>query len=148
MHSMKTCFADGRRSAAFRRLRPIFMAACVATLAAAGCRSAVDVGTAKDISVQLKISPQPVRVGEATIEIRLADASARPVTHAKISVEGDMSHPGMSPVFGTAIETSPGIYTTHLDFNMGGDWVVLSHIVLPDGRKMEHQMDVRGVESN
>ena len=144
---MRTSYADGRRTAAFRRLGPILMAACVATGSAAGCRRAADADTAKDISVQERISPQPVRVGDATIAIQLADASGRPVTQAKISVEGDMSHPGMSPVFGTAIEISPGIYTTHLDFNMGGDWVVLSHIVLPDGRKMERQIDVSGVES-
>ena len=30
--------------------------------------------------------------------------------------------------------------------NMGGDWVVLSHISLPDGR-IERQIDVKGVES-
>ena len=114
-------------------------------MAATGCRRVSD--TVKDISVQEKISPRPVRVGDATIAIQLADASARPVTHARISVEGDMSHPGMSPVFGNAIETSPGVYTAHLDFNMGGDWVVLSHIVLEDGRKIERQIDVSGVES-
>jgi len=94
------------------------------------------------------ISPQPVRVGQATIAIQLADASAKPVTHAKISVEGDMSHPGMSPIFATATETSPGMYTAQLDFNMGGDWVVLSHIALADGRKLERRIDVSGVESN
>ena len=31
---------------------------------------------------------------------------------------------------------------------MGGDWVVLLHIRLADGRKIERQMDVKGVESN
>jgi hypothetical protein len=31
---------------------------------------------------------------------------------------------------------------------MGGDWVVLFHITLSDGRKVERQMDVKGVESN
>jgi hypothetical protein len=98
--------------------------------------------------VQDTITPQPVRVGTAMLAIHLADGSANPVTHAKISVEGDMSHPGMSPVFGTATETSPGLYTAHLNFNMGGDWVVLSHIVLADGRKMEQQINVSGVEPN
>jgi hypothetical protein len=140
------CHADGRRTAAFRRLGAILIAACMATGAATGCRRASD--PAKDISVQEMISPQPVRVGQATIAIQLADASAKPVTHAKISVEGDMSHPGMSPIFATATETSPGMYTAQLDFNMGGDWVVLSHIALADGRKLERRIDVSGVESN
>ncbi len=59
-----------------------------------------------------------------------------------------MSHPGMGPVFGKANETSPGSYRTQIDFNMGGDWIVLLHIKLADGRKIERQMDVRGVRSN
>jgi len=145
MHPMKTHYADGRRTAAFWLLGATLIAACVAALAATGChRASESVG---DISVQERISPQPVRVGGATIAIQLADASAKPVTHARIDVEADMSHPGMSPIFATATETSPGMYTAQLDFNMGGDWVVLSHIVLADGRKLERRIDVSGVES-
>jgi len=30
---------------------------------------------------------------------------------------------------------------------MGGDWVVLIHIALPDGHNMEEQMDLKGVKS-
>jgi hypothetical protein len=146
MHPMRSYLADGRRTAAFWLLAAMFVAACLAALAAIGCRRASD--TVKDVSVQETISPKPVRVGEATLAIQLADASAEPVTHAKVAVEGDMSHPGMSPIFGTATETSPGMYTAQLDFNMAGDWVVLSHIVLADGRKLERRIDVSGVESN
>jgi YtkA-like len=63
-------------------------------------------------------------------------------------VEVDMSHPGMSPVFAEATETAPGSYRANIDFSMGGDWVVLLHIKLADGRKIERQVDVRGVRSN
>ena len=143
---MRKCYADGRRTAAFRYLGQILIAVCMATVATAGCRR-LD-GTANDISVQESISPQPLRIGPATIAIQLADASGRPLAHAKISLEGDMSHPGMSPTFATATEIAPGVYSAQLNINMGGDWVILSHILLPDGRKMERQMDVRGVESN
>lgn len=143
---MRERVSEGRRTAASSRLGTILIAACVATISATGCRRASE--TVKDISVQETIGPQPVRVGEVTMAIQLADASAKPVTHARIAVEGDMSHPGMAPVFGNATETSPGMYIAHLDFNMGGDWVVLSHIVLADGRRLERRIDVRGVESN
>jgi len=143
---MRTYHADGRRTAAFWLLSASLIAASVAALAATACSRASD--AVKDISVQETITPHPVRTGKATITIQLADVSAKPVTHAKIDVEGDMSHPGMSPIFATATETSPGIYTAHLDFNMSGDWVVLSHIVLADGRKLERRIDVSGVESN
>jgi len=59
-----------------------------------------------------------------------------------------MSHPGMSPVFAQANEIAPGNYSAPINFNMGGDWVVLLHIKLADGRKIERQVDVKGVQSN
>jgi hypothetical protein len=65
-----------------------------------------------------------------------------------IQVEGDMNHPGMAPVFADAVETVPGSYRARVDFNMGGDWVVLFHISLGDGRKVERLMYVKGVNSN
>jgi hypothetical protein len=78
----------------------------------------------------------------------MADSNSVPILHAAIKVEGDMSHPGMAPIFGKAEETAPGSYQAHLDFNMGGDWVILLHITLANGRKLERQFDVRGVQSN
>ncbi len=63
-------------------------------------------------------------------------------------VEADMSHPGMSPVFAQASELTPGSYRASVNFNMGGDWILLLHIKLADGRKIERQLDVRGVRSN
>lgn len=63
-------------------------------------------------------------------------------------VEADMSHPGMSPVFAEAKEITPGSYSAPINFNMGGDWVVLLHVKLADGRKIESQMDVKGVQPN
>jgi hypothetical protein len=110
------------------------------------CRRAED--AAPGIVVKEELTPQPARLGPATVSIELADASRKPVTHAAIMVEADMTHPGMSPVFAEAKETAPGSYRAPIDFNMGGDWVVLLHINLADGRKIERQMDVKGVQSN
>jgi hypothetical protein len=31
---------------------------------------------------------------------------------------------------------------------MAGDWVVLLHIALPGGKKLERQIDVKGVRPN
>jgi len=136
----------GRRVAAPQFCRALLALSCMGTLAVAACHRRVD--PAARISVQEQITPQPPRVGPATVVVQLADAAANPVPHAKIMVEADMSHPGMAPVFGTASETVPGSYRTQIDFNMGGDWIVLLHIKLADGRKIERQMDVRGVQSN
>ena len=110
------------------------------------CQRGTD--AAPKIAVKAQITPQPARVGPTTVSIELADPSQKPVSRAAIMVEADMSHPGMSPVFAEAQETAPGSYQAPVDFSMGGDWVVLLHIKLADGRKIERQMDVKGVQTN
>jgi hypothetical protein len=98
--------------------------------------------------VKEEIMPRPAKVGPATVSIELADSSQTAISHAAIMVEADMSHPGMRPVFAEAKETAPGSYRAPIEFSMGGDWVLLLHIKLADGRRIERQMHVRGVQSN
>jgi hypothetical protein len=100
------------------------------------------------VAIEREISPQPARVGPAVVTLTLADSSAKPITGAHVVVEADMSHAGMSPRFAEAKETDPGRYLAHLEFQMAGDWVILLHIMLPDGKKLERQFDVRGVRPN
>jgi len=56
-----------------------------------------------------------------------------------------MSHPGMAPVFAEARETEAGRYESVLDLSMAGDWYVIAHVTLPDGRKLDHQLEIKGV---
>ncbi len=93
-----------------------------------------------------EVTPQPAHAGPVTVNFKLAD-DAKPLTGAHITLEGDMTHAGMAPVFGDAREVSPGEYQGQVTLSMGGDWVVLMHITLPDGKKVEEQMDVPGVQS-
>jgi hypothetical protein len=67
------------------------------------------------------------------------------VKGAQVVVEGNMSHPGMGPTFSQTREVSAGVYQGTLDFSMPGDWVLLMHITLPGGLKVERQVKVRGV---
>jgi hypothetical protein len=87
-------------------------------------------------------------VGVATITLRLKDISGKPVVGAHIALEADMSHSGMSPVFGKAEEVSAGQYEGRLELEMSGDWVVLIHVTLADGQKFDRQESVPGVEAN
>jgi hypothetical protein len=96
--------------------------------------------------MQTKISPQPVRVGGSTVTLSgVTDGLGEPLAGVHIQIEGDMAHPGMAPVFADARETAPGIYVAQINFNMPGDWVLLEHIRLANGRKIERQVDVKGV---
>jgi len=92
-----------------------------------------------------EVSPQPARVGTVAVSFRLNDAG-KPVSGAHVTLEGHMTHAGMAPVFGDAQEDSSGRYQGQLTLNMGGDWVVLIHIALPDGHHIEEQMDLKGVQ--
>jgi hypothetical protein len=139
------CF-DGRRLATGLFWGLVFTLAGSVAFALVGCRRPGI--SADNILIHEEIHPQPVRVGEVTVAIRVADAEANPVTDASIMVEADMTHPGMSPVFAAAKEKAPGTYESKMNFAMGGDWVVLLHIQLGNGTRIERQMDVRGVLPN
>jgi len=59
-----------------------------------------------------------------------------------------MSHPGMSPVFGQAEELEVGRYQGQIGFAMAGDWILLFHITLSDGRTLDRQVSVPAVRAN
>jgi Cu(I)/Ag(I) efflux system membrane fusion protein len=104
-------------------------------------------GAQDGVSVEHEVTPRPPRVGRARVALRVSDAAGRPLSGARVELEGNMSHAGMRPVFGEATESGPGRYESALEFTMGGDWVILVRLTLPDGRKIERQFDVKGVQS-
>ncbi len=117
---------------------------CGTVLLAVGCRRQTT--ESPDIVVTHEITPQPVRVGATYVVLGLKGGVSKPVTGARISLEADMSHPGMAPVFGEASEIAPGHYQGQINLTMAGDWVVLVHITLANGRKVERQIELKGVE--
>ena len=128
------------------RQRAFTVVACALVLLGFGCHRVGD--RSRVLTVEHEIAPQPVRVGTATITFTATDSSSRPVTGAQITVEADMSHAGMAPVFAHATEIAPGRYRSQLLLSMAGDWVILLHGTLPDGEKLEQQFDIRGVRPN
>jgi hypothetical protein len=119
-----------------------FVTGCFVT----GCFRPTDSWAA--VTVEHAVSPEPPQVGPATVWLKLADPAAKPISGARITVEADMSHAGMAPVFEEASETEPGQYQAHLKFGMAGDWFILLHIRLPGGQKLERQFSVGRVRPN
>lgn len=140
---MKSFASKSRRMAALGSFSGLTIGLALIVCATSCHRQA---NSAEDITVRETITPQPVRVGAASISLQVTDVHRGPVSGARIAVEGDMAHPGMAPVFSDAQETAPGDYESSLHLNMGGDWVVLLHITLADGRKIEKRVDVKGVQ--
>ena len=129
-----------------KRHRSLLLFANAAILLITGCSRRFE--SSPSIRIEQQITPQPVRIGPATVTLRLVDFAGNPVSGARITLEGDMTHPGMSPVFSEAEEISPGHYQAHLEFSMAGDWVLLLHVKLPGGQELGRQIDVRGVQPN
>ncbi|HEY9421756.1 MAG TPA: FixH family protein [Thermoanaerobaculia bacterium] len=112
----------------------------------AGCQPPAQ--SAPEIALDWSVRPDPPLAGLSTVSLTLADAkTGRPVEGAEVRLEGNMSHPGMKPVFGAAREVAPGKYEAALEFTMGGDWFILIDAKLRDGRTLQRQVDVAGVQS-
>ena len=133
------------RRSAYVRLSVLLLPG-MAALAGAGCSRRGDASSV--ITVEHAISPEPPKVGPATITLKLADIAVRPVSGARITVEANMSHAGMAPGFEEASEIGPGEYRAHLKFAMAGDWVILLHIRRPGGQPLERQFNVDSVRPN
>jgi YtkA-like len=99
-----------------------------------------------DLTLTHEVSPQPPRVGQVTITLSATNASG-PVTGARITLEGNMSHAGMAPVFAEATEIGPGRYRAMMELSMAGDWFVQVHLTLPHNRKLDRQFEIKGVAS-
>lgn len=131
------------RSRGFRvwvLIAAIFLLFCI------GCNRAVR--SPSPVTVAFETVPRPARVGAVTVSFALADAAAKPLVGAQLSAEADMTHAGMSPVFGTVKEKQPGHYESTMKLGMAGDWVILLHGTLPSGEKLERQFELRDVQPN
>lgn len=130
-----------------RRNLKVLAFAVMAVLVIAACHKSGE-SVPPVITIRHEITPQPARVGSATVTLRLSDPAGKAVTGARITLEGNMSHAGMAPVIAKAIETEPGQYQAPLELTMAGDWIVLLHLTLANGQRLERQFEIRGVRSN
>ena len=89
-----------------------------------------------------------MRVGAVTIDLKIRHKDGKPVGGARVELEGNMTHAGMSPVNVAAKEIAPGSYRSALELPMAGDWIVLVNITLMDGQKVQRQLELKGVAQN
>jgi YtkA-like len=114
---------------------------CLFMAGISGCRTQ----SSTEITIAHEVLPQPPRVGQVAIRLRVTDASRKPLTGAQIKLKGNMSHAGMSPVFADTLEVAPGEYRANMNLSMAGDWVIIVHLTLPDGAKLMRQFEIKGV---
>jgi hypothetical protein len=75
----------------------------------------------------------------------LRDRDQKPVTGARLRLEGLMSHPGMAPVVADVVERDAGTYDAPLQFTMAGDWILLVTGQLADGTPLNKRIEIAGV---
>jgi hypothetical protein len=111
------------------------------------CLTACSRGDPADsIRISWTLDPSPPAVGLpiiATLTIR--DTDQKPVTGARLRLEGLMSHPGMAPVVAAVVERGNGNYEAALRFTMAGDWILLVTGELPGGLQFKKQIEIAGV---
>ena len=125
--------------------RSVLVVLCFSLVILQGCRRQTAPTT--DLRLTHEVSPQPPRAGQTKIALLLRDTAGQPVSGARIKLEANMSHPGMAPVFADATEAAPGHYVATLELSMAGDWIVVAHASLADGRKLDQQFEINGVAS-
>ncbi len=87
------------------------------------------------ITITTKLQDE-LSVGGSTIEIFITQ-NDEPLSGAQVTVTGDMTHAGMSPVIATATEQEKGLYLTEgFEFTMAGDWIVTTEVKLPGGQRV------------
>src|SRR5277367_5267654 len=104
----------------------------LANIPSGGC--AKTSGVSDDIVFSWQSDPAVPHTGTNIFTATLADKTGVRLTGAHIALEGDMTHPGMTPSFGEAKEIAPGRYQGQLDLSMPGDWTILFHITLASGQ--------------
>ena len=129
-----------------RKQHPFALAAVLvcATVATCGCRRAAR--ESSNIGVTCLSDPAPPRVGQNAFLVILSDAQGKSVAGARVELEANMSHPGMGPATGTAVEVSPGSYRGGLEFSMRGDWSVIVHVTLANGHSFEREVKFQNVQ--
>jgi len=86
--------------------------------------------------------PSPPVVGDGQLIVTLHDPDGRPVSDARLQVEGNMNHAGMKPSFGVITAAADGQYTVAIRWTMGGDWYVDIKATLADGRVIARRLPI------
>jgi hypothetical protein len=115
-------------------IRLAFALAVFALIAAAGCRQNAPVTSAgSSLQIAVTVGPNPPVSGAAQLVVTVKDAGGQPINDATLSVRGDMTHAGMTPVLRDTISGQNGIYTVPFEWTMSGDWIVEVTAKLKDG---------------
>ncbi len=112
-------------------------------LLVAGCGRVQPAMTPQDgFAMTMTAQPSPPTVGDGQLIVTLHGQDGQPVSDARLEVEGNMSHAGMKPSFGTVTAAADGQYRVAIRWTMGGDWYVDIKATLADGRVIARRFPI------
>ncbi len=123
-----------------RMFARIMLLAIVLLIAACGQQNAAT-PVPLDVDMTVRVEPEPLSIGEATLIVNLKDASGTPLENAVLQVHGDMDHAGMTPVDREVRESTNGEYLVPFEWSMGGGWIVTITARLADGREISEMFN-------
>jgi hypothetical protein len=122
---------------------PVLLLAFVLLLGGCGRAERASLETRDDYSVTFAVEPAEAVVGDAALIVTLKDFAGQPVSDARLEVEANMSHAGMTPVNGQAAGGADGVYRMPLEWTMAGDWYVDVKLTLADGKVLGRRFPVK-----
>jgi hypothetical protein len=126
-----------------RRDRILTAALVVCSIGLAGCGRS---DPSETIRVTWTLDPSPpLTSAPLVVHLTLRDAAHKPVSGARLRLEGVMSHPGMAPINAAVTDRGNGEYEAPLQFTMAGDWILLVTGELPNGTPFRKQIEINGV---
>jgi hypothetical protein len=131
--------SDNRKNCGLARILALTLTALALPT---GCRP----HRTSDLRMECHVLPWRPHVGPAEVRVTLTDSRHVRVRGAQVSVEADMSHPGMKPLLQNASATDHADYTCKLNFDMPGDWTLLLHAKLPNGETVDNQVSLTVLE--
>jgi hypothetical protein len=113
---------------------------CLFTFSTSACEKKQE----GNFTISYQIPEGQDSLGESIIEIKVKDVkTGEAVEDARIQIEGNMSHPGMAPVFAKVLEIGDGVYKAQINFNMAGDWILTANVLAKDGRRGDGSFKLR-----
>lgn len=115
-----------------KRCQTLFSLLAIVLLLAACRQESTPVATSADVEISVRVEPEPMAVGDATLIVTLKDANGSPIDGATLQVHGDMDHAGMTPIDREVSESVNGEYRVPFAWSMGGGWIVTITAQLPE----------------
>ncbi len=98
--------------------------------------------TKDDYQVSFATDPAPPNQGAGAVIVTVKDKQGKPVDGARVAVEANMNHAGMTPENANTAEGANGVYRMPLNWSMGGAWYVDVSITLPSGEVLRRRFPV------